>query len=550
MSQPASDSHPDTSADTSVGSDPPRDGQVPSPMRLPLFRAFWAAGILSNLGSWIHLVAAAWLMTSLTHSAAPVALLLTATSVPAFVLSLPAGALADVIDRRWLIIVTQALQVVAAGTLAALALAGLATPSLLLLLSLLLAVGGTLGTPVLQAVIPELVDREQMPAAVALNSTSFTLTQAVGPALGGVIVGLAGPGVAFAFNAVSFLAVMVVAAAWRRARPLASLPAEHVLGAMRAGARYVVHAPALTTVLVRIACYALCFSVVPALLAVISRVRLGGTATQYGLLLGCLGVGGLAGSLLLPRLRTRVNHEHLVMGALGLYIAALVALAHLKTLALAFPVLAIAGLAGMAIMSTFNIAVQSVLPTWVRGRGLAVYQLVFAVTMAAGAAGWGLLAESAGLSTALTAAACGMVVNILVATRIRLSIAEDIDARPLNAEIPQLGGRADPADGPVLIVNEYRIPPDHVGAFNRAMSPLRSIRQRDGAMHWGLFHSLKEPDLHVESFLVASWAEYERLTQRGIASDAPIIATVEGLDGGTRQAQTHRFLGHHFRLFP
>lgn len=165
---------------------------------------------------------------------------------------------------------------VAAGALAVLALSGVATPGLLLLLTLLLSVGGTLGTPVLQAVIPELVDREQLPAAVALNSTSFTLSQAAGPALGGVLVGLAGPGVAFAYNAVSFLAVIVIAAAWRRTRPLASLPAEHVLGAMRSGARYVIHSPALTTVLVRIGCYVLCFSVVPALLAVISRVRLGG----------------------------------------------------------------------------------------------------------------------------------------------------------------------------------------------------------------------------------------------------------------------------------
>lgn len=156
----------------------------------------------------------------------------------------------------------------------------------------------------------------------------------------------------------------------------------------------------------------------------------------------------MTGSLLLPRLRARVDDEHLVMVALGLYIGALVTLAHLHALALAFPVLTVAGFAGMTIMSTFNIAVQPVLPAWVRGRGLAVYQLVFAVTMAAGAAGWGLLAERAGLSTALNAAAGGMILNILVATRVRLSIAEDIDTRPLHAEIPQLGVRTDPADGP------------------------------------------------------------------------------------------------------
>lgn len=519
------------------------------PMRIPVFRAFWAAGLFSGLGSWIHLVAAAWLMTSLTSSTAPVALLLTASSIPTFLLALPAGALADVVDRRRLIVVTQTLQALVALVLAGLALAGAANPSWLLLLTLSLSVAASLGAPVLQAVTPELVDRSSLPAAIALNSTSFTLSQAIGPALGGLLVALLGPGAAFGFNAISFLGVMVVALAWRRPRPLAVLPAEHILEAMRSGARYVRHAPALGVVLVRTAGYALCFTVVPALLAVISRVQLGADAAQYGLLLGSLGVGGLAGSLLLPRLRNRFNHEHLVMAALALYALVLVAVSQLHLLLAAFPILVVAGFAGMTIMSTLNIAAQAVLPNWVRGRGLAIYQLVFAVVMAAGSAGWGFLAGRIGLAATLVLAAGGMLANILLALKLRLSVADAIDTAPLHAEVPYIDVQPHPEDGPVLVTVEYRVPDDDLTTFHAAMRAVKETRERDGAMRWGTFQSLSEPGLHIESYLVTSWAEYQRLADRGIVSDGPILSRAEQFHSGDAPPQTQRFLGHHFRLF-
>jgi hypothetical protein len=364
-----------------------------------------------------------------------------------------------------------------------------------------------------------------------------------------LLVALIGPAAAFAFNAVSFLGVVVVALTWRRTRPLAQLPAEHILGAMRSGARYVRHAPALGVVLVRAASYALCFTVVPALLAVVSRVRLGADAAQYGLLLGSLGIGGLAGSLLLPRLRRRFDHEHLVMVALGLYALVLLALSQLHVLVAAFPILVIAGFAGMTTMSTFNIAAQAVLPNWVRGRGLAVYQLVFAVAMAAGAAGWGFLAGRIGLATTLIAAGGGMLANILLARRLRLSVADAIDTGPLHSEAPFFDVQPDPDDGPVFITVEYRIADGDLAAFHSAMRAVKETRERDGAMHWGIFQSLNQSGLHIESFLVTSWAEYERLASRGIVSDGPIFARAEQLHAGDEPPQTSRFLGHHFRLF-
>lgn len=518
-----------------------------SPMRIPVFRAFWVAGLLSNFGSWVHLVAAAWLMTTLTSSAAPVALLITAASIPTFLLSLHAGALADVVDRRMLIVVTQSAQAVLAAVLGVLTVVGDMRPAVLLVLTLLLATAGVLATPVTQAVIAELVPSEQLGAAVALGSTSFTLAQAVGPAIGGLLVATAGPGTAFLVNAGSFLAVVVVALRWRRVRPLAAMPPEHVLGAVRAGLRYVGHTPALRVVLLRAVGYGMCFAALPALLAVISRGRLGASAGQYGLLLGALGVGGLIGTVLLPRLRARVDHEHLVMAAMAVYAVTFAALSVLTATGPAFAVLAVAGLAGMTTMSTLNIAAQSVLPGWIRGRGLAVFQLAFAVAMSAGSAGWGVIASAFSPGTALLLAGGGLLANIALAHWVRLAVAEGIDTAPLHRDEPHLDGGLDPDDGPVLITIDYRVPDLQLPAFTEAMRGVRSIRRRDGAMRWTLYGSLEDGQLHREAFLVSSWAEYERLVARTTVTEGEVLAQVEGLHAGPGRPDVRSYLGHRLR---
>jgi predicted MFS family arabinose efflux permease len=519
----------------------------PSPLRTPMFRAFWIAGLLSSFGSWVHLVAAAWLMTTLTTSAAPVALLITATSIPTFLLSLHAGALADVVDRRVLIAVTQFAQSVLAAILGLLTIAGAMRPPALLVLTFLLATAGVLATPVTQAVTAELVPPEQLGAAVALGSTSFTLAQALGPAIGGLIVATAGPGPAFLVNAGSFLAVVVVALRWRRVPPLATMPPEHVLGAVRAGLRYVGHTPALRVVLIRAIAYGLCFAALPALLAVISRGRLGASAGQYGLLLGALGVGGLIGTMLLRKLRARVDHEHLVMAAMAVYAASFALLGALTSVGPAFAVLAVAGLAGMTTMSTLNIAAQSVLPGWIRGRGLAVFQLAFAVAMSAGSAGWGVVASAFSPATALLLAAIGLLLNIGLAHWVRLSVAEGIDTAPLHRDEPTLDGRLDPDDGPVLITIDYRVAEPELPAFTEAMRGVRSIRRRDGAMRWTLYGSLEDGDLHREAFLVSSWAEYERLVARTTVTEGEALAKVEGLHAGPGRPDVRSYLGHQLR---
>jgi MFS family permease len=253
--------------------------------------------------------------------------------------------------------------------------------------------------------------------------------------------------------------------------------------------------------------------------------------------------------MLLPRLRKRFNHEHLVMVALALYALALFALSQLHVLWAAFPVLLVAGFAGLTTMSTFNIAAQTVLPNWVRGRGLAVYQLVFAVSMAAGAAVWGFVAGRFGVTTTLIAAGVGMLVNIGLARVLRLGAVEAVDSGPLHTETPYVDARLDPDDGPVFVTVEYQIAPENLDAFRTAMRRVREIRERDGAMHWGIFQSLREPGVHIENYLLSSWAEYERLATRGVVSDAPLLAEATQYHAAPTPPETSRFLGHHFRLF-
>jgi predicted MFS family arabinose efflux permease len=513
-----------------------------------IFWAFWVAGFASNLGAWMQLVGSAWLMTSLTASAALVALLQTATSVPAFLLSLPGGALADVVDRRRLVIVTQFWQVLTAATLGILTIADVTTPTILLIATFALATGATLGLPVMGAIIPELVDREQLPRAVALGATSSTLAQAIGPAIGGVLVATAGSAAVFLLNAVAFGAVVLVALGWRRDAPVATLPAEHVVGAMRAGARYVTHAPALAIVLIRAGAHIVCFSSLPALLAVVAREQLSGGASHYGILLGALGAGGVAGTLLLPRLRQHMPPDRLAVPATLMCGGTLAALGALGDFAAALPLMVVMGLAHMTVMSSLNIAAQSVLPSWVRGRGLAIYQLVFAGCMASGAAAWGALAERSGTDTALTVAGGALLVVAALAAVFPLSATEGIDVTPAHHTEPHVGDVAlDPDDGPVVVTVEYEVEPEDIPEFVSAMRELRRVRLRDGALHWTLCQDVEEPLRQVESFLVASWAEHERQLERTTQSDEALFARVQDAHCGREEPVVRHLLGHHFR---
>ena len=491
-----------------------------SPLRQRLFRSLWIASVSSNIGTWMHEAGAAWLMTALTASPLMVALMQTATSLPVFLLGLPAGALADVVDRRRMLLFTQGWILVVATLLSVLTLLELTTPLVLLILTLAIGAGAAMNAPAWQATAPELVPRADLPAAVALTGLALNLGRALGPALGGVVVALAGAWAVFLLNAFSFLSVMAVLYRWRRSPHAGRVPRERVPSAIRAGIRYARHAPALRAVLIRTGLVVPFASALWALLPVLARHEMGLDSVGYGILFGSLGAGAVAGALLLPRLRSRFSTDALVAGGTILFAVVTVALAQVRHLGLLCAVMIAGGVAWITLMASFNVATQTAVPSWVRARALALYLLMFQGGMAAGSVLWGAVTEHAGIAVALLCAAGGLVVGLAAMVRYPLRGGEDVDLTPsAHWPEPTVVVKPRPEDGPVLITVEYRIDPKHARDFTSAMGPVRQQRLRDGAFRASLYSDPANPRRYIETFVVESWAEHLRQHERLTVSD-------------------------------
>jgi MFS family permease len=504
-----------------------------------VFRALWLASLVSNIGTWMQNVGGAWLMTSLTPSPLLVALMQTATSLPVFLIGLPAGTLADLVDRRRLLLVTQTWMLVCAGLLGGLTLAGLASPIVLLLLTFGLGLGSTANNPAWQATTPEVVSHRRLPAAIALNAAGFNLARAVGPALGGLVVALLGPGANFLLNAASFLGTIVVLTRWRRPPAEAEhLPREHLLAATRTGLRYARHAPQLRAAIGRAGIFILCASALWALLPLVARRELGLDASGYGLLLGALGVGAVGGAGIYPRVRARWPANRLVSAMVLLYGAMLLILAWVRVVPLVCLALAVAGAGWMATNSSFQIAVQTGTPAWVRARVIAAYLLVFQGGLAVGSAVWGAVADQFGDAPALTIATAGLGVGMLIVRRWPLREATEQEAQPSQHwPAPRVVEEPHPDHGPVLVTLEYAVEPEQSAAFVAAMVEVERLRRRDGAYRWGLYHDPAEPTRFVETFLVESWVEHLRQHERAQVSDVAIEARAFAL-ARARKAQS------------
>jgi MFS family permease len=440
-----------------------------------------------------------------------------------FLIGLPAGALADIIDRRRLLLWTQSWMLAAAAALGVLTLAGATTPWVLLALTFALGLGAAMNAPAWQAIVPELAPPAELPAAIALNGVGFNIARAIGPALGGLIVAAAGTAAVFLLNAASFLGVLVVLYRWRRPPRTHLGPPERVFGAMQAGLRYVRYAPALSAVLIRAGIFILCGAALWSLLPLVARQELGLEAVGYGVLFGCLGLGAVMGAALLPQLRQRVAIDALVAGAIILFAAATFALASVQHFALLCAAMVAGGAAWMTVMSTFSVAVQTAVPGWVRARALAVYMLVFQGGLAAGSALWGAIATHRNIPLALQCAAVGLVVGLLAMFRYRLQTGDGLDLTPsMHWSEPIVVNQPDPEDGPVLVTVEYHIAPEHARDFAQAMRAMRRIRRRDGAIRWGLFTDAADPGRYLETFVVDSWAEHLRQHERMTVADRAI----------------------------
>jgi MFS family permease len=491
-----------------------------SPLRQRLFRALWIASVCSNIGTWMHEAGAGWLMTSLTPSPVMVALMQTVMSLPVFLLALLAGALADVVDRRQMLLFTQAWMLVVATLLSILTFFGLTTPLVLLSLTLALGAGAAMNAPAWQATAPELVPRADLPAAVTLTGLALNLGRALGPAFGGIVVALAGAWAAFLLNAVSFLGVILVLYGWRRRPQSSPGPRERVPSAIRAGIRYARHAPALRAVLIRTGLVVPFASALWALLPVLVRHEMGLDSIGYGILFGCLGTGAVAGAVLLPELRSRYSTDSLVAGAtitFAIVTAGSAGVRHFGSLSV---MMIAGGVSWIALMASFNVATQTAVPAWVRARALAVYLLIFQFSMAAGSFVWGTVAEYAGVSAAFLYAAIGLTAGLAVIGRYRLNGSEQLDLTP-SAHWPEPAMPIEPRpdDGPVLVMVEYRVDPKHARGFTSAMKPVRQQRLRDGAFRASLYADPADPHRYIETFVVESWAEHLRQHERLTVSD-------------------------------
>jgi MFS family permease len=471
----------------------------------------------------MHNVGAEWLMTTLAPTPFVVALMQTAETAPTFLLALPAGALADIVDRRRLLLFSQAWMLVAAVGLAVSTLFGVVTPSVLLLLTFGLGLGAAMNAPAWQAIVPELVPRKELTAAISLNGVAFNIARAVGPALGGVIVAAAGPWAVFLLNSLSFVGVILVLYRWRR-EPVESIsPTERVMGAMRAGLRYARHAPELKSVLVRTSIFALCASALWAMMPLVARTELGLGAFEYGVLLGSLGAGAVAGTFAMSWVRRNLSTNLLVVLGTILFAGATAALGYLMNYALLCVALFVGGVAWMTTMSSLNVSVQTVVPEWVRARALALYLLAFFGSLAVGAAVWGTLAERVGLKLTLFTAAAGHLVGLLATPFFHLRGGEGLDLNPsLHWTDPTFVHEPHPEHGPVLVTVEYLIDPARAAEFARVMQESKRIVRRDGATRWGLFADTAQPGRYLESFLVESWAEHMRQHARVTNEDRAV----------------------------
>ncbi|HLF73554.1 MAG TPA: MFS transporter [Anaerolineales bacterium] len=503
-----------------VANSPGPGGSAWSPLRQALFRSIWIATVVSNIGTWMQSVGAAWLMTSLTPSPLLVALMQTATSLPIFILGLPAGALADVVDRRKLLLTTEAWMLLVALTLGILTLTEHLSAWTLLALTFLIGLGSAFDAPAWQAIVPDLVERQELPSAVALTAMGFNVARAVGPALGGFVIAAAGPGAVFLLNAVSFLFVLVAIYRWRHARDASDAYPEDMLGATAAGMRYMRHSAALQAVLVRIGVFTLGASALWALLPVVARHDLDLDATGYGIVLGSLGFGAVGSALLLPRLRDLLPVDRLTAAATLVFAGATIALAYLRFVPLLVACMMAGGLAWLAMMSSLTVAAQAASPGWVRARALGIYLLVFQGLMAAGSFAWGALAERFGNGTSLSFAALTLVGGLAATRRWPLHGIQHMDLSPSGHWTdPRLAITPDPNDGPVLITVEYRVPSERAGEFIQAMDSMRVFRHREGAISWGIFRDLADPERYVETFLVTTWAEHMRQHARVTVED-------------------------------
>lgn len=517
-----------------------------APFRHPAFRTLWTATLASNFGGMVQAVAAAWMMTQLTNSATLVGLVQASNTLPVMLFALLSGALADIFDRRRLMLTALAIMAGGSLLLSVVAMRGGLNPFSLLALTFLIGTGQALYNPPWQASMGDLVPREDLPSAVTLNSVGFNLMRSVGPAAGGLIVAVFGAAVAFAINALSYLPLMGAMWRWRptvRARPYAPEP---LLPALGAGLRYVALSPNLVRVLLRAGLFGFSAVAVLALLPLVAKTHPERGSLMLGMLLGCYGLGAIVGAAVNPSMRARFSNEWIVrLAFLGFAVSCLV-LAVSNNVWVQGLVLLPAGASWVLALSLFNVTVQLSTPRWVVARALALYQTATFGGMAAGSWLWGSVADARSVDEAMLLAALVLAAGALVGRWLTQPEFASLDLDPVNRfREPQLALDLQGRSGPIMVLVDYIIDAADTGQFLRLMAHRRDIRRRDGARNWALLRDLENPHQWSESYHIATWDEYVRHNLRRTKSDAEVTVALRALHRGDGDPVVHRMIERH-----
>lgn len=500
-----------------------------SPFAHAAFALLWTATLVSNTGTWMHEVGAGWLMTTLDPRPAMVTLVQAATTLPVFLFALLAGAIADRVDKRALLIALNTALFAMVSVLAVLVWCEVMTPALLILFTFGLGTGAAFMAPAWQSVVPQLIPRAKLTPAIALNSMGLNLSRAIGPALAGLLIARVGLAAPFALNAVSYLVILAALFVWRPAP--APPPPGHgtILGDMRTGLRHVRHNAPMRATAIRAVAFFLFASAYWALLPLIARRVEGGGAELYGALMGVIGAGAVTGALLLPRVQAHITSDRTVRIGTGGSALALVMMGlgpgQGALLAAAF----LGGLSWIAVLTAFHVSAQTALPDWVRARGLSVFLMVFFGAMAFGSLVWGQVAQATSVPITLLIAAGGLLAGMALTRRFVVGQGEALDLSQTVAwpAAPILTGPQS-HDSPALVTVEYVVDPDQTDAFLAAIGAFSRARLRDGATHWHLHESVERPGLWIESFHLPSWAEHlaqhARLTREDDAAQKVVQA--------------------------
>ncbi|MGO4307143.1 MFS transporter [Cupriavidus sp. RAF12] len=521
----------------------PTGGGTFAPLAQGTFAVLWVATILGNIGSFMRDVASAWLATDLSSSPAAVATIQAAATLPVFLLAIPAGVLSDILDRRRFLIAIQFGMAMVSGTLMILASRQALTIEILIGMAFLGGIGAAMMGPTWQSIVPELVPQNTLKRAVALNALGVNIARAIGPAAGGLLLAAFGAATTYGFDLVSYVFVVGALLWWKRPVRATDPLREHFFGAFRAGLRFTRAHSKLHVVLARAAVHFAFGSSVWALLPLVARQLLHGGASLYGVLLGAVGMGAILGALIMPRLQRRLDADGLVLLSAIVTSLVMATLSAAPPVWIALPLLLLLGAAWIMALTTLGGAAQAILPNWVRGRALAVYQMVFNGAMAAGSLVWGFVAQELGTPRGLLIAAAGLMVAALVLHRMRLPRGEEDLGPARHWPEPEMAGEIAHDRGPVMILIEYCIAAQDRDAFLRAVHKLSEERLRDGAFNWGVMEDPADPELLTEWFLVESWAEHLRQHQRVPNADADLQRDVTRYHTGAQPPRVRHLLG-------